>query len=155
MSNINVIEFSLDEYFYGLNIDHLEKITSAVAVTPLPAAPPSLLGTINYRGDFIPVLNIRKKCGLPFKPVELSNKLIIIKNSKNRFAVIVDKVGKTLSLRTEQIVPSDSIWQGLTYLLGIYRSPEYSIMLLDDEKILHSDDNEFIQNNLPLNYQDG
>lgn len=155
MKNINLIEFSLDDFLYGLNIDHLEKITYSVAVTPLPAAPPSLLGMINFRGDFLPVLNIRKKCGVPFKPVALSDKLIIIKNSVTRFAMIVDSVGETMTADTSRIVPADSIWSGLTYLTGVYRAGNKSIMVIDDENILRDDDNDFIVNNISSASPDG
>ncbi len=144
----NYIIFNLDGFSYGIKLEHVEKITYSVAVTPLPAAPPSLLGVINFQGDYIPVLNIRKKCGVPFKPVGLSDKLLIIKNSKTRFAITVDSLGETFPVQDGQIVPPDSIWAGLTYLKGIYRKNEMTVLLIDDLEIFRDDDREFINNEI-------
>ena len=58
MSDIaQLVVFRLDERRYALPLAVVERVVRAVDVTPLPKAPPMVLGVIDVHGRVLPVLN--------------------------------------------------------------------------------------------------
>jgi len=54
-----ILVFILDEQRYGLDLDAVDRVVRAVAVTLLPDAPEVVLGIINVQGRIVPVINMR------------------------------------------------------------------------------------------------
>ena len=77
----HLVVFSLDDQQYALLLPVVERVINAVAVTPLPEAPDIVLGVINIYGEIIPVMNIRKRFGLPEREIDIKDQLIISRSS--------------------------------------------------------------------------
>ena len=78
MEKLNqLVVFFLNEQKYALYLPAVERVVSAIEVTPLPQAPDNVLGIINVMGKVIPVVNIRKRFGLPEREIDLSDQFII------------------------------------------------------------------------------
>ena len=50
------VVFTLDERFYGVRLSVVARVLRAVEITPLPKAPPIVIGVINLGGRIIPVV---------------------------------------------------------------------------------------------------
>jgi chemotaxis signal transduction protein len=91
-----VVTFSLSDQEYCLDVSCVQEVVRIVAITPLPAAPPEILGAINLRGVPVLVLDLRQRFGLPYQPPTLASPLLIVKLSGAahdvRLAVLVDQV---------------------------------------------------------------
>ena len=70
--------FSVGGLQCALGLESVEHVTKAVFVTPLPGAPELVLGLINFAGRLVPVVNVRKRLGLPERRTQLSDILIIL-----------------------------------------------------------------------------
>src|SRR5262245_21471826 len=57
--------FRLAEQHYALPLLTVERVLPMVAVSPLPQAPSLTLGVINLHGLVVPVLDLRRRFGLP------------------------------------------------------------------------------------------
>ena len=68
----------------------VQEICRAVTILPLPDAPPSIEGVINYRGRMIPVLDTRRHLGREPRALALSDHLIIARAKDRLFALRVD-----------------------------------------------------------------
>ncbi len=75
---LEILVFVMGDRRYGLPAADIQEILRAVAITPLPGAPPLVEGVVNVRGRVIPVHDIRPRLGLPAKALELSDHLIVI-----------------------------------------------------------------------------
>ena len=71
------VVFTLDGLFYAVSLSAVSRVIRAVEITPLPKAPPIVLGVINLGGRIIPVVNIRKRFLLPERELELTDQLIV------------------------------------------------------------------------------
>lgn len=60
-----LVVFRLDERRYALPLSVVERVIRAVEVTPLPKAPPIVLGAIDVQGRVVPVLNVRRRFLMP------------------------------------------------------------------------------------------
>jgi len=89
--------FKLDEQAYALELTSVERVIRSVALTVPPDAPPLLLGLINLGGEMVPVLDIRARFGLPSRPMELEDRIIICTCGGRKLAVPVDMVQGVVS----------------------------------------------------------
>src|ERR1700712_4788121 len=86
-----LIVFRLDDNRYGLRADAVERVVRTVEITPLPKAPPTVLGVINAEGQVIPVFDMRRRFQLPERMPDLSDHLIIARAGGRRVALAVDE----------------------------------------------------------------
>jgi len=76
------VVFKLDKEDYGININKVSTIEQVLPATRVPNTPDYIRGVINLRGDIIPVIDLRKRFGLP--PVEDTEdtRIIIVKSGE-------------------------------------------------------------------------
>ena len=92
MSN-DILVFRLASQRYGLPVQRVIEVVHMVAVTALPDLPAGMVGVINYRGDVIPLLDLRQALEVPAAKVRLSTPIIIARNDQQRFVgLLVDQV---------------------------------------------------------------
>lgn len=124
--------FTLDDHKYALHRDAVERCVRAVAITPLPKAPPIVLGLINVAGRIIPVLNIRERFRLPWREIQLADELIIARAARRTVALVVDAVGGLSARPTRARVPAGQVLPGLEYVEGVVRLEDGDIVLIHD-----------------------
>ena len=56
--------FPVDAEWYGVDMRSVREVAAAPAVTPLPTAPPHVLGVFNLRGEIIPLFDAVAALGL-------------------------------------------------------------------------------------------
>jgi len=142
---IEVIEFFLAHERYGIETSFIREVYPLKEITPIPFTPDFVAGVINVRGQIYSVIDIKKFFGLPDKPVNDINKVIIVANSNMEFGIMADVItGVTL-------VNSDSLQSSLPTLTGIHAEYLHGITvdqliilnienILSDKKILVYDE---------------
>jgi len=139
-----IVIFTLDEQRYGIPLGAVERVVRIVEITPLPGSHGFIHGVINVQGEILPVLNLRRRFGLPERPVELSDQLIIIRCATHSFVLITDTACEvrecTERMRTEvaEILPD------LPFLAGIARLPDGLILLQNPEMLFSRCESEAI-----------
>lgn len=131
-----LVVFSLDEQQFSLYLSNVERIIPSMEIHPLPMAPEYILGTINFQGDFLPVINLRKLFLLPQREVELNDQLIITVASKNRIALWVDAVSEIVERVDEEIHKTDSILLDVGYVEGLFKLHDGMVLIHDLDKFL-------------------
>jgi purine-binding chemotaxis protein CheW len=136
--------FAVEGHRYALPLASVDKIIHTVEITPLPKAPKIILGIINFRGRIIPVVNLRKRFGLPERDIELSDQLIIAETPKRPVALLavqangVVKIDKCDVVKAEKILPGAEFFEGVVKLTdGLLLIHDLATFLsLDEEKSL-------------------
>ena len=77
-ASLQFITFALAEQEYGVDIMAVREIEGWTATTPIPNAPSCIYGVINLRGIIVPILDLRARFGLPSRPPDKMNVVIII-----------------------------------------------------------------------------
>jgi purine-binding chemotaxis protein CheW len=109
-----------------------------VEITPLPAGPEFLHGVINYQGTILPVLDLRRRFGLPEHRIELCDQLIILHCACRSFSLMVDMVCEVRECAEQMLIEADAIHPDLPFLAGIAKLPDGLILLSDLEALLAS-----------------
>jgi purine-binding chemotaxis protein CheW len=59
--------FPLGPETYALPLELVREVVAAPVMTPLPTAPPAVMGLVNLRGDVLPVFDPTTMLGSPFQ----------------------------------------------------------------------------------------
>ncbi len=123
-----------DEQQYALNLSCVERIVRAVEITPLPDAPEEVLGVINVEGRVIPVLNTRKRLGLPERELELHDLFIIVSENGRTLALVADQVRPVIEIPVQEVVSPDRVLPGTGYVQSVAKVDDGMIVVLTIEK---------------------
>ena len=131
------VVFTLDERFYGVRLSVVARVLRAVEITPLPKAPPIVIGVINLGGRIIPVVNIRRRFQLPERELELSDQFIVAmalgrdshENGGRLLALAVDAVVGVRDLSTKVTTAAETILPGLEHLEGVAKTNEGLVLI--------------------------
>lgn len=123
--------FKLDNWQCALNISSVDRVYNAVAITPLPQSPDSVLGLIDVHGSVLPVANIRKRFHLPDKNLAASDQLIIAQTARRRIAIVVDSIPGVTECGEHDIISSGVIFPGLDYVEGVLQTKSGLVLVHD------------------------
>ena len=128
----------------ALDIATVERIIRAVEITPLPKAPDIVLGIINIRGRVIPVLNIRKRFGLPEREISINDSLIIAETLARPVALVVDEVSGVIEYNDAAVVKPGDIVPGLEYIDGVVKLNDGLVLIHDLDKFLSLEEEQLL-----------
>jgi two-component system, chemotaxis family, chemotaxis protein CheV len=145
-NEMEIVEFYLDELLpddriyrgsYGINVAKVVEIIQQPKVTPIPMAPPGVLGTFISRGKVILLVDLAVRLGKK-KPESESNPLAIVTEfNTTATAFVVSGVNRIHRLAWGRIEPAgvflDSINCSIT---GVVKLEDHSVLILDMEKVL-------------------
>jgi purine-binding chemotaxis protein CheW len=131
-----ILVFNLDGQSYGLPLDAVERVVRMVEITHLPEAPAFIRGVINFQGEIIPVLDLRLRFGLPERPIELGDQLIIATAAGRKRALIADTACEVREYPEESLTETADILPDLTSLGGVLKSSDGLILLHNLDSLL-------------------
>ena len=137
---VYLLAFELSSRRLALPVELLETIVRAVAVTPLPHSPPFVEGVVNLRGRVLPVIDLRRRFGLPTVPLAPDQRFIVIRGPRRSRAVRVDDVREIVAVPAEAIEHPDRVVPGARHALGLVRLPDGVLVVQDPETLLSSED---------------
>ncbi len=136
-NELEIVEFSIKEALYGINIAKVREIIKAdIDMVPVPDAHPSIEGAINLRGSIIAVVNLARhlKVNTPFD--KRNNRIIIAEFNKIVIGFLVTSVARIHRISWKAVEqPSQMLQTDQGYAVGIVKIQEKVIFLLDFEKI--------------------
>jgi len=141
---IELVVFILDEQEFAVHLSSVEGVVRIVEITPLPKAPDIVSGIINYKGAIIPVMNVRRRCNIQEREIELSDQLIIANTAQRTVALHVDHVNGVIERLQDHIIDGKAILPKLPYIEGVIKLEDGMILIhnldeflsLEEEKIL-------------------
>jgi len=123
---------------FAVDIMRIREILVPQKLSPLPCASDLLEGVINLRGSVIPVMNMRKRFGMPDVEDAPVGKLLIVSLIKQLLAIVVDDVMEVISVPVADIIPPNQMASGvgMEFLLGVCLSNNRVFMVLDIDSLL-------------------
>lgn len=141
---LQLVTFRLGNEEYSLDILKVQEIIRQMELTRVPKAPEFVDGVINLRGRVIPVLDLRKRFGLPVNENTTDTRIIVVDVLDKTVGFKVDAVSEVLRLPSEKVEPPPSIVTGREseYIRGVGKIDGRLIILLDVTRILTSKETE-------------
>ena len=146
---IKMLTFSLDNVFYGVNVNQVREVKNFEGATPVPCAPHYVKGVTNLRGEVVPVIDLRKRIGLGERK-DNGAEIMVIVQDKHPIGVIVDSVIEVLTVQKKDIEtgPESLITGRSDGVLGIAKHENDLIVLLDILKVISADNLGNIKENI-------
>lgn len=123
------VVFSLDAGRYALPLAAVERIVRAVEVTRLPTAPPIVLGAIDVQGRVLPVLNLRRRFGLPERDIDPADQFLIARTMNRTVVLVVDAAQGVLQTTASDTISAASLATGLEHIQGVIRLPDGLVLI--------------------------
>jgi len=135
---VQLVGFSLGDEEYGLDIRKIQEINRMTEITWVPRTPEFVMGVINLRGKVIPVINLRKRFGLPSKERTKDTRIIIVEIKDRVVGILVDSVSEVIRIPDSTIEPAPDIVMGIDtqYIDGIDKLRDKLLILLNIDKVL-------------------
>ena len=69
VEDLQAVVFMLNKAYYGVPILQVQEIVKMTEITEIPNTPDFVQGIVNLRGKIIPIIDMRKRFGLPEEEV--------------------------------------------------------------------------------------
>jgi purine-binding chemotaxis protein CheW len=142
-----LVVFILGNEEYGVDISKVEGIIKIQTITKMPKAPRFVEGVTNLRGMVVPVIDLRKRFGLPALDTTRDSRIVVVYLDRTKVGMIVDGVSEVLLIQDTAIEPTPGIIASVdtAFIRGIAKYGERLITLLDLTKILSTTEAKEIQ----------
>lgn len=114
---VQLCTFRIGGEDYAVDIMRVREIIHPLAITPVPRAPASVEGVVRLRGEVIPVLDVRKRLGLPASAPTRRTRFLVVNVARRRIGLVVDEVCEVIRLPRAEIRPAPP--------LGDERAPRF------------------------------
>ena len=134
-ADLEVIEFGLAQERYAIPTAAVREVYALKDLTPVPCTPAFVLGVINWRGQILPVIDIKKFFDLPEHGITDLHKVIIVHHEKMELGILADLIVGVRTVSLNALQPSLPTLVGIReeYLKGVTAE---RLVLLDVARIL-------------------
>jgi purine-binding chemotaxis protein CheW len=142
-----LVVFQLGAELYGVEIARVHEIIRLQTVTRVPHAPAFVEGVINLRGKVIPVVDLRRRFGLPLADHSRASRIVVVEIGDQVVGIVVDGVSEVLRVNKGTIEPPSPVVAGIEsdYLHGIAKLPERLVILLNLDRVLARDERRALE----------
>lgn len=133
-----LVVFKLANEHYGVDIAAVEGIIKMQTITAVPHAPRFVEGVTNLRGTVLPVVDMRRRFGLPADEETKDTRIIVVEMEGITVGMIVDAVQEVMHVPVEDIEPPAPMITTVdsAFITGIAKVENRLIILLDLAKVL-------------------
>ncbi|MDN3612171.1 chemotaxis protein CheW [Vibrio ostreicida] len=116
------LSFLLGDEEYGVPILDVREVRGWSAVREVPNSPDFMLGLLEIRGEYVPIVDIRARFGLSLAEIGATTVVIVLNDAQmHPLGIIVDGVSEVYPLTDEQIKPAPHVSDSVdhSYIRGI------------------------------------
>lgn len=122
---------------FGLDVNHVTEVLEQASITPVPRTPKHIRGVINFRGEILPVVDIRILFNMNASDISQEFAIVVvalkISDKQLVFGIIADSVNDVVETNIMNIKAAPEIGLNYTsnYILGMLKSKDTFIMLIE------------------------
>ncbi|AGC50602.1 chemotaxis protein CheW [Lawsonia intracellularis] len=137
-SLIQLVTFKIAGEEFGVDILKVQEIIRMMPITKVPNAPLFVEGVINLRGKVIPVIDMRKRFGMPSSAHDSQTRIKVMDLQGQVVGFVVDAVSEVLRIKESTVEPPPPVVAGVgsEYMRGVGKLQDRLLILLDLDKLL-------------------
>jgi purine-binding chemotaxis protein CheW len=135
-----LVTFRVGEHLFAAEIQMVQRVLRHEAPRVLPDLPEWIDGVVDYQGTVVPVVDLRRRFGLPAVPPGPHARLMVCSAGEGMAAMLVDAVLDVRPVAQGDMIDPPALFRGLTgeYLRGLTRRQGQLVVVLDVERLLAS-----------------
>ncbi len=141
-----LVVLDLAQETYGVDINTVREIIQMQEITKVPKTLDFVEGIINLRGKVIPVVDLRKRFGLPITEQNKDSRIVVVDIDGQSIGIVVDGVSEVLRISNDAVEPPSSMITTMDseYLRGIAKLDERLIIMLDLTRVFTEGDQSLL-----------
>ena len=131
----DVIEFMLAYERYAVEVALVREVHPLKEITTLPGTPAFVAGIVNVRGQIVSVIDMKRLFELPDRGLTDLNKVIVLRDERMEFGLLVDAVLGVRRLSPDDLQPPLATFTGAraSYVRGV---TQHRMSVLDARRML-------------------
>jgi purine-binding chemotaxis protein CheW len=136
--SVQMVVFTLEGQYYGIDIALVESIIKMQPITRLPHVAAYTMGLTNLRGKVVPVFSLRRRFGLADEAEDKNNRIIIIRYQLEEVGLMVDAVSEVETVFRKNIEPAPAMALNVStqFINGIAKLDDRLVIFLDVNQII-------------------
>ncbi|MEI6239264.1 MAG: chemotaxis protein CheW [Planctomycetia bacterium] len=132
--------FRAGEHCFAVDTSCVAEVLHSARLTPVPLAPESIVGLLHLRGRIVPVIDMRRRLGLPAADPDASRINLVIRLGDDWYSLLVDEVLDVQSIHLDRIErPVKSVDGAATdAVTGVFADEARLVHILDPERLVQS-----------------
>jgi len=138
------VSFTLGGEEYGIPILRVQEIIRYETLTCVPQFSDFVEGVLNLRGQVIPVVDLRRRFGMPESEHDRSTRIVVVEIDRQIIGLVVDSVTKVRTINENQIDPPPAMGAsvGREFIVGMAKLENHLVILLNMDRILTDEEKE-------------
>ena len=130
--------FSLDGLLFGIEVGRIQEVLSYQEMTPVPLAPPDVLGLINLRGQIVAAVDLRRRLGLSARAPGQRPVNVVVRDDNDVISLLVDEMGEVVEVGEESFeLPPETMDRDSRVLIrGVHKLGRRLMHVLDAEQVI-------------------
>lgn len=143
-ANRELIAFRIGDQEFCVNIMSVREIRGWTQATPVPHAPPYMMGVINLRGVVLPIIDLSQRLGMPKAEPTPRHVIIVAQVGSKVVGLLVEAVSDILTVTDDTIQPTPEVASDLQrgFARGILAIDKRMICLVELEAIFPESESE-------------
>lgn len=137
-----IVVFRVADDWFAADVFSVERVLRHKAPTAIPDVPDWIVGVIDYQQRVVPVIDLRKRFGLPAIAPVPETRILVFNADGEWIGAVADAVVEVAQLDEGAIAPPPAMFRGLAaeYLRGLVRRGERLVIVLDVARLLSTTD---------------
>ncbi|NPV81778.1 MAG: chemotaxis protein CheW [Firmicutes bacterium] len=142
-----LVKFRLGNEEYGVDIMQVQEIIHLTNIVKVPNTPHFVEGVIDLRSRVIPIIDLRKRFGIPECEKTRSSRIVVVNMNDTTVGLIVDSVSEVIRIPVKAFEPLPEIAMDVDsrFLRGIARLEDRLIILIDLARVLSHDESSSLE----------
>lgn len=99
---------AIDSTIFAVAIEHVQEIIIPAGLSPLPHAPPGIIGAVDHRGEIVPILDLGLRIGVG-ETTAFRRKWVIVRIADRALGVVVGNVIEVFRVDDADIRPAPDV----------------------------------------------
>jgi purine-binding chemotaxis protein CheW len=130
--------FKVDEAVYALAADVVTQMESYRGATVVPGAPAFVAGIIQLRGRVVPVIDLRRRFGLPAREVTAESRVVVGERNERLVALAADSAREVVRMAPSQLKPPPRLFDegAKGFVKAVAQLGDRTVMVLDFGRVI-------------------
>lgn len=140
-AELQLVTFELADEEFAIDILRVQEINRILEITAIPRSPEWISGVVNLRGKIIPVIDLRKRFGLPPAEQTRDSRVVVVEVADKTLGFLVDRVNEVLRIAASTVEPPPPMVAGVDsrFIQGVGKRGDRLFILLDLDQLLGQD----------------